>query len=155
GAGAIPGKSEAPPTGKGDTVAVAPAVTGWAANAPPPTVRVATLEPFQEYATATVQRARLRAELKISTKIVATNAEPLGQISSPPPGARRGEPPAWDIALVTRRITPTESDTCRRNFVNVSEVLMGTQALVIVRSKLYGALELSPRDLFLALAAEV
>src|SRR5262249_23054125 len=147
------GKSGAP-TDKGDTASVAPSVTGLTASAPTPTVKVATFLSLREYATAVARWRRIRQDFNVSVKTVATNAEAPTAICSPPSG-RRGEAPPADVAMVTRRMTPAESDTCKRNFENVSEVPMGAQAIVVARSKLYGPLELSARDLFLALAAEV
>jgi phosphate transport system substrate-binding protein len=61
-----------------------------------------------------------------------------------------------DIAGASRRILPSELERCRSNGVtHVAEVHSGYEAVVLVRSKLYGAPKLLARDIFLALAAEV
>jgi phosphate transport system substrate-binding protein len=61
-----------------------------------------------------------------------------------------------DIAGANRRILPLELEHCKSNGVtHVLEIQSGYEAVVLVRSKLYGPLKLSARDIFLALAAEV
>ncbi len=58
-----------------------------------------------------------------------------------------------DFAIVTRRMTATEADTCvRAGTGSPVEVKLGAEAVVLVRSKLYGPLPLSARDVYLALA---
>jgi phosphate transport system substrate-binding protein len=52
-------------------------------------------------------------------------------------------------------MTPSDSDTCARNVGGTSETAVGHQALVLARSKLYGTFNLTPAELFMALAAEV
>jgi ABC-type phosphate transport system substrate-binding protein len=59
------------------------------------------------------------------------------------------------FALVTRRMTSSEVDTCAHNLGKVVESNKIHQAIVLVRSKLYGELNLTPTDIFLALSAEV
>jgi phosphate transport system substrate-binding protein len=59
------------------------------------------------------------------------------------------------MALVTRQMAVSDSDICRRNAGGVGETAVGYQALVQARSKLYGTFNLTPTELFLALAAEV
>jgi len=44
---------------------------------------------------------------------------------------------------------------CTRNLGGIAEVQLGHQAIVLTRSRLYGALALSPSNIFLALAAEI
>jgi phosphate transport system substrate-binding protein len=61
-----------------------------------------------------------------------------------------------DIAGASRRILPSELETCKLNGVtHVAELHSGYETVVLARSKLYGAPKLSARDIFLALAAEV
>ncbi|HEY2463800.1 MAG TPA: substrate-binding domain-containing protein [Steroidobacteraceae bacterium] len=61
-----------------------------------------------------------------------------------------------DIAGASRRILASELETCKTNGVtHVAELRSGYEAVVLARSKLYGAPKLSARDIFLALAAEV
>jgi len=61
-----------------------------------------------------------------------------------------------DIAGASRRILPSELETCKANGVtHVAELHSGYETVVLARSKLYDAPKLSARDIFLALAAEV
>ena len=60
-----------------------------------------------------------------------------------------------DIAQASRQITGAELQTCLQNHVPVVEVKLGYEAIVLLRSKLYGGLNLAPRDVFLALAKRV
>lgn len=59
------------------------------------------------------------------------------------------------IALVTRQMDASDADICTRTAGGVGARAAGYQALVLARSKLYGAFNLTPAELFLALAAEV
>jgi phosphate transport system substrate-binding protein len=61
-----------------------------------------------------------------------------------------------DIAGASRRILPSELETCKLNGVtHVAELQSGYETVVLARSKLYGSPKLSARDIFLALAAQV
>ena len=60
-----------------------------------------------------------------------------------------------DFASVTRRMTPAEAAPCNRWGSGMVEVKYSYQAIILVRSKFYGALPLSPRDIYLALAKTV
>jgi phosphate transport system substrate-binding protein len=57
-----------------------------------------------------------------------------------------------DFAELTHRVTPMDLRNCR---YPITELKVGHQAVVLARSKLYGPLKLSARDLFLALARQV
>jgi phosphate transport system substrate-binding protein len=57
-----------------------------------------------------------------------------------------------DLIEVPGRITPAELRNCGST---ITELRVGHQAIVIARSKLYGSMTLSARDLFLALARQV
>jgi len=70
-------------------------------------------------------------------------------------GPEKIDDPTPLYALVTRRMTSSELKTCTRNWVKVKEMLIGHQAIVLARSKLYGSFNLTPAEVFLALAAEV
>jgi len=59
------------------------------------------------------------------------------------------------VAVVTRRMTRAEQDTCNRRPGTVGETALGHQVVILARSKLYGTFNLTPTDLFLALAAEI
>jgi phosphate transport system substrate-binding protein len=61
-----------------------------------------------------------------------------------------------DIAGASRRILASELETCKANGItHVAELRSGYEAVVLARSRLYGAPKLSARDIFLALAAQV
>jgi hypothetical protein len=59
------------------------------------------------------------------------------------------------MVLLTRRMTRAELDSCNRRFGSIAEKTIGDQAVVLARSKLYGAFSLTPTELFLALAAQI
>jgi ABC-type phosphate transport system substrate-binding protein len=86
-------------------------------------------------------------------KVVKTTDEALAQLCSVSGKARYSSSPS--IAFAARRMTRAEFDTCTRHGTSIAVALIGHQAIVLVRSRLYGALDLSPRDLFLALAARI
>jgi RNA polymerase sigma-70 factor, ECF subfamily len=62
---------------------------------------------------------------------------------------------AADFATPTRRMTAAESDACARLGVPMVEVKVGSEVVVFVRSKLYGALPLTLPDVYLALARTI
>lgn len=86
---------------------------------------------------------------------LTSSSEALAMLCHAPRGAATGAAVA-DIVGASRRILASELETCKFNGVShVAEVHSGYEAVVLVRSKLYGAPKLSARDIFLALAAEV
>jgi phosphate transport system substrate-binding protein len=89
----------------------------------------------------------------VRSAAVADTTEALGKFCAGGSGGRNSD--TFDMATATRRITPAELETCNRNVGAIAEIRTGHQALVLARSNLYGPLNLSPRDLFLALAAEI
>jgi phosphate transport system substrate-binding protein len=62
--------------------------------------------------------------------------------------------PAPVYALVAGHIDKPDSEICALN-AKISKMLVGHQAIVLARSKLYGTFSLTPAEIFLALAAEV
>ncbi|MGH8499259.1 MAG: substrate-binding domain-containing protein, partial [Methylococcales bacterium] len=61
-----------------------------------------------------------------------------------------------DIANASRRIKKSEYDTCQANGVtNIVEVKIGYDGIALARAKAAPILELSSKDIFLALAKEV
>jgi len=61
-----------------------------------------------------------------------------------------------EIIEVSRRLSVQELSTCSNNGLrDILEVKLGYQGIVLVRSRLYGPLKLSGRDLFLALAGKL
>jgi phosphate transport system substrate-binding protein len=57
-----------------------------------------------------------------------------------------------DFAELLHRVTPAELRNCR---ISITELKIGHQAILLARSRLYGSLQVSARDLFLALARQV
>ena len=98
------------------------------------------------------------SSLKPAVKTTETTTEALaafcGVDDDPGTWAAKTRP-LPPLAIATRRITRTEFDTCTRNIGNIAEVEIGHQAIVLARSKLYGAFALTPTEVFLALAAEI
>ncbi len=115
------------------------------------TAEFLTLKSLEEYATRAAQGVRSRPNMKTSIKVMSTSTEALATLCKP--DTKSDWPPG--VAITTRRITSAENDTCARNIGQIREIPLGIQAIVIVRSKVYSAPDLSPRDVFLALAAEV
>jgi phosphate transport system substrate-binding protein len=62
-----------------------------------------------------------------------------------------------DFAIMPRQMTAAESAKCRTpwNGPSTVDVRLGSEAVVLVRSKLYGVLSLSMRDIYLALAKTI
>jgi len=90
---------------------------------------------------------------KIQPEFNLTSSSEALAMLCPPRGVAAG---FADIVGASRRILPSELETCKLNGVtHVAEVHSGYEAVVLARSKLYGAPKLSARDIFLALAAEV
>jgi phosphate transport system substrate-binding protein len=96
----------------------------------------------------TLAGSKLQPEFNLTS-----SSEALSMLCHAPRGAATG---FADIVGASRRILPSELETCKFNGVShVAEVHSGYEAVVLARSKLYGAPKLSARDIFLALAAEV
>ena len=86
---------------------------------------------------------------------LTSSAEAVAMLCHSPRGVATGAGFA-DIVGASRRILPSELEACKFNGVtHIAEVQSGYEAVVLARSKLYGAPKLSARDIFLALAAEV
>ncbi len=110
-----------------------------------------SLQPYLSYLTDTYFKPRGKV-----TKLVLTESpmETFAQwCRSFVPGKSDQTSPT--IALVTRQMDASDSDICTRTAGGVGARAVGYQALVLARSKLYGAFNLTPAELFLALAAEV
>jgi len=155
------------PTVQQEPVAPTPASTASAKPAPvtanktqgvkkeiPPNfieITAKSLQPYMSHLTDTYFKPRGKV-----TKVVVTDSptETLAQwcrdLALP-----KTEQPGVVIALVARHMSPSDSDTCVRNVGGTSETAVGYQALVLARSKLYGTFNLTPAELFMALAAEV
>jgi phosphate transport system substrate-binding protein len=86
---------------------------------------------------------------------LTSSSEALALFCHVHPGTATAAGPA-DIAGASRRILPSELETCKLNGVtHVAELQSGYETIVLARSKLYGSPKLSARDIFLALAAQV
>jgi phosphate transport system substrate-binding protein len=103
-----------------------------------------------------ISRRWALAGSKIQPEFTLTSSsEALAMLCHVARGAATGAGFA-DIVGASRRILASELETCKLNGVShVAEVHSGYEAVVLARSKLYGAPKLSARDIFLALAAEV
>jgi phosphate transport system substrate-binding protein len=95
---------------------------------------------------------------KLAVKATDTTTEALaafcGVDDGPGTGAAKTRP-LPPLAIATRRITHAEFEVCTNSIGNIAEVEIGHQAIVLARSKLYGAFALTPTEVFLALAAEI
>jgi len=121
---------------------------------PPPnftTMTSKSLQPYMSYLTDTYFKPKGKV-----IKVVVTESpiETFAQwCRSLAPGKADQAGPI--MALVTRQMAVSDSDICARNAGGVGATSVGYQALVVARSKLYGTFNLTPAELFLALAAEV
>jgi ABC-type phosphate transport system substrate-binding protein len=155
------------PTVQQEPVAPTPASTASAKSAPvtaketrsvkkeiPPnftTITSKSLQPYMSHLTDTYFKPRGKV-----TRMVVTDSptETLAQWCRDLAPSKTGQP-GLVIALVARHMTPSDSDACVRNVGGTSETAVGYQALVLARSKLYGTFNLTPAELFMALAADV
>jgi phosphate transport system substrate-binding protein len=133
---------------KTTTPAATASINGVAQTGPRPNFSLVTPKALQAYTTFMVTR-----RLNISITTTDTTTEALVGFCADPGTGKSNSQPA--MASVTRRITRAEFDVCSQNIGNIAEVQMGHQAIVLARSKLYGAFALTPTEIFLALAAEI
>jgi len=118
-------------------------------------VTLKTLEAHIKSRTADFGRFTRLDRPEVAVTAADGAAEALAEFCSGS-GAASGDklaPPR--IAAVPRRITRAEFEACTTNIGTIAEVPMEHQAVLLARSKLYGTLPLSARDIFLALAAEI
>jgi hypothetical protein len=109
------------------------------------------LEAYLKSRVANFASQPYRPDTSVTAADSATDA--MAQFCSNPTTA--GGKPGPDIVVIPRRITRAEFGVCTTYIGNIAEVQTEHQAFVLARSKLYGTLALSARDLFLALAAEI
>lgn len=112
-----------------------------------------SLAPYLAHLADTYFKSRGRV-----TRVMATDsvADALTEFCTRKETVKSEEPkPRPSIALVTRKMTQSESDKCFRANGGMSETAVGFQALVLARSKLYGTFSLTPAEVFLALASKV
>ncbi|MFL6601723.1 MAG: substrate-binding domain-containing protein [Steroidobacteraceae bacterium] len=149
-----PSRGAATPASATNTAPSVQSVVPGASTRPPQVITLVTPKTLQAYLKSRVANfARpYRADVLVTAADNATEA--LAQLCSKP-ATVGNQAAAPDIAVIARRITRAEFETCTTNIGNIAEVQMEHQALVLARSKLYGTLALSARDLFLALAAEI
>jgi phosphate transport system substrate-binding protein len=134
-------------------------IAGGASTAPTQVVNLVTPKALQAYIklrTADFSRRDRPNRPDVSVTAADSATETLAQFcSKSAKGAGAWNKPVLEVAAVPRRITWAEFDLCTRNIGDIAEVQIERQAIVLLRSKLYGALALSASDIFLALAAEI
>jgi phosphate transport system substrate-binding protein len=133
--------------------AAAAKATGKETEATYIAITTPSLQPYLSYLTETYFPNRGRAIKAVATQTVS---DALTQLC-PRPAAVKSEQLKTrpSIALVTRRMSQSESEKCSRASGPVNESPVGYQVLVLARSKLYGAFSLTPAEIFLALASKV
>jgi phosphate transport system substrate-binding protein len=132
---------------------VAQSVNGVASAGNRTDINIVMPKALEAYATYLNEGSRRIKDPTLSITATDTTTEALAQLCGDAGSGKGARTP--DMAGATRRITHAEFDTCSRNVGNLAELQMGQQAIVLARSKLYGALALAPRDIFFALAAEI
>ena len=109
------------------------------------------LVPFAE---ASAPAYVLRTPTKISTKVIEQSDQ--AAFSNLCRSSAVTDDHRIDIIEVGHRITAEQLRSCTYSgSTHETEILVGYQAVVLARSKLYGPLSLTARDLFLALARRV
>jgi phosphate transport system substrate-binding protein len=116
-------------------------------------VGIITPKALQEYTKSLADNFSRGGVFTLSIIGTDSSSEALTQLCGTSKSA--GDGSALMVASVPRRITRAEYEVCTHKLGGIAEVQLGHQAIVLVRSRLYGALALSPSDIFLALAAEV
>lgn len=132
--------TDQPPTGARvpatQSASSSPRYVGFTVAAPPGT--------YPHAQTVAARLGRGIGGMKVSLDTGGTSVSSLCS-----PDDKSGSP---DLAELSHRVTPTELRNCG---AVITELKIGHQAIVIARSRLYGAMKLSARDLFLALARQV
>ena len=149
-------RSTGSPGPANSTAPTAQSIAGAASTSPRQVINLVTSKTLQAYIELrTAGFGHANGPFRPDVSVTATDgaAEALAQFCSK--GAAGGNKPSPDIAAVPRRITQAEYEVCTRNIGGIAEVQVERQAIVLARSKLYGTLALSEKDLFLALAAEI
>jgi hypothetical protein len=132
------------------TPAATPSTNDVAQNGPRPNSSLLTPKALQAYATFMFNGTH---RLNVPITMTDTTAQAFAGFCAEPGGGKNNLQPG--MASVTRRITRAEFDLCSQNIGNIAEVQIGHQAIVLARSKLYGAFALTATEIFLALAAEI
>jgi hypothetical protein len=153
--GEAPNSSRGPatPGAANNTAPNVQSVVGGTSTRPRQVLNLVTVKNLEAYLKSRV--ANFTQPYRTDTSVTAADSatEALAQFCNNP--ATAGGKSGPDIAVVPRRITRAEFGVCTTYIGNIAEVQMEHQAVVLARSKLYGTLALSARDLFLALAAEI
>lgn len=132
------------------TPAATPSINDVAQNGSRPNSSLLTPKALQAYATFMFNGTH---RLNVPITMTDTTAQALAGFCAEPGSGKNNLQPG--MAGVTRRITRAEFDLCSQNIGNIAEVQMGHQAIVLARSKLYGAFALTATEIFLALAAQI
>ncbi|HEY6926922.1 MAG TPA: substrate-binding domain-containing protein [Steroidobacteraceae bacterium] len=126
--------------------APAPGAAEFGGPAGPLTIRIAAASDAYPIAVVMAERAS-RPGFKVNVELDAGDA--LDRLCTTDSNTR------IDAVELPRRITPEEFRRCTRGGNKLVEVKLGYLAIVLARAPLYGALHLTARDLFLALARRI
>ena len=138
-------------TTKTDTPSKPQSISGATSSGYIPPAALITPKGLEAYVTAIAGRGRGATSL---VTVTATNTEAFEKLCGTSPAKKATFAPSPQL-ITTRRINHTEFNTCTRAIGSIAEVEIGRQAIVLARSKLYGAFALTPTEIFLALAAEI
>jgi phosphate transport system substrate-binding protein len=116
-------------------------------------IRLITPPTLQEYIKSLADGFGRSSSVPVSVTAADSSSDAMAQLCAASRSA--GSSRVLTVASIPRRITRAEYEVCVRNLGSIAEVQLGHQAIVLTRGRLYGALALSPKDIFLALAAEI
>jgi phosphate transport system substrate-binding protein len=131
----------------------AQSIPGGSSTGPRQVVSLITPKTLQEYIKSLADSVGRGGAFAVSVTATDSSSDALTQLCGTSRSA--GSASVLTVASVPRRITRAEYEVCTRNLGSIAEVQLAHQAIVLTRSRLYGALALSPSDIFLALAAEI
>jgi phosphate transport system substrate-binding protein len=126
---------------------------GGGSTGPRQAIRLITPPTLQEYMNSLADGFGRSSSVPVSVTAADSSSDALTQLCAASRSA--GSSGVLAVASIPRRITRAEYEVCVHNLGSIAEVQSGHQAIVLTRGRLYGALALSPRDIFLALAAEI
>jgi phosphate transport system substrate-binding protein len=146
-------RNTAAPGPANSTAPTAQSIPGGSSTGPRQVVSLITPKTLQEYIRSLADSVGRSATFALSVTATDSSSDALTQLCGTSKSS--GSASVLAAASVPRRITRAEYEVCTRNLGGIAEVQLGHQAIVLTRSRLYGALALSPSDIFLALAAEI
>jgi phosphate transport system substrate-binding protein len=153
GKAADPSRKTVAPAPANSTVPAAQSIPGGSSTGARQVLSLITPKTLQDYIKSLADNFGRSAAFAVSVTATDSSSDTLTQLCGTRSSA--GSAPVLAVASVPRRITRAEYEVCTRNLGGIAEVQLGHQAIVLTRSRLYGALALSPTDIFLALAAEI